>query len=210
MGTLLLDELFLSTSLKAIESYYVKHNSFPMEWLGMQAFLKKVFPVSYFLLLHDVTVIEINIQHKSNKARAFRGVQDASVGVDLMIMDIPEGLHVPMVSSPTSSIPEWNKHGDGFLQIVFYFASGLIHDNGVLLLFYLDNLHMRADIRGYMKAYHFSLFKEFMGVNCLQLTIARNASKIVSELCILKFTMVIDTYFIDLSITNCIHCFIHL
>jgi hypothetical protein len=44
-----------------------------------------------------------------------------------------------------------------------------------------------------MKAYHFSLFKEFMGVNHLQLTSARNASKTVSESCILKFTMVIDT-----------------
>ena len=48
-------------------------------------------------------------------------------------MDIPEGLLVPMVSSLASSIPKWNKHGDGFLQIVFYFASRLVYDNGVLL-----------------------------------------------------------------------------
>jgi hypothetical protein len=151
-----------------------------------------------------------HVQHKSNKARAFRGVQDASAGVDLMIMDIPEGFLVPMVSSPASSIPEWNKHGDDFLQTVFDFASGLVHDNGVILLFHLDDLQMRADIRGCMKAYHFSLFKEFMGVNRLQLTSARNASKTVSESCILKFTMVIDTSFIDLSFTNSICCFIHL
>ena len=60
-----------------------------------------------------------------------------------------------------------------------------------------------------MKAYHFSFFKEFLGVNRLQLTSARNASKIVSESCILKFTMVIDTSFIDLSFTDSICCFIH-
>jgi hypothetical protein len=54
-GTLLLDELFLSTSLEATESYYVEHNAFPKEWLEMQAFLEKVFPVSCFPLLHDVT-----------------------------------------------------------------------------------------------------------------------------------------------------------
>jgi hypothetical protein len=151
-----------------------------------------------------------HVQHKSDKAQAFRGILDASVGVDLMIMDIPEGLPVPMVNSPTSSIPEWNKRGDDFLQTVFDFASGLVHDNGVLLLFHPDNLQMRADIRGCMKAYHFSLFKEFMGVIRLQLTSARNASKTVSESCILKFTLVIDTCFIDLSFTNCICCFIHL
>jgi hypothetical protein len=127
-----------------------------------------------------------------------------------MIMDIPEGLPVPMVSSPASSIPELNKRGDDFLQTVFDFASGLVHDNGVLLLFHPDDLQMRADIRGCMKAYHFSFFKEFMEVIRLQLTSARNASKTVSESCILKFTMVIDTSFIDLSFTNSICCFIHL
>jgi hypothetical protein len=47
-GTLLLDELFLSTSLEATESYYVEHNAFQKEWLEMQAFLEKVFPVSCF------------------------------------------------------------------------------------------------------------------------------------------------------------------
>jgi hypothetical protein len=56
-----------------------------------------------------------HVQHKSDKARAFRGVLDASAGVDLMIMDIPKGLPIPMVSSPASSVPEWNKRGDGFL-----------------------------------------------------------------------------------------------
>jgi hypothetical protein len=134
-----------------------------------------------------------HVQYKSDKAQAFRGVQDTSVRVDLMIMDIPEGLPIPMVSSLASSIPEWNKRGDDFLQTVFDFASGLVHDNGVLLLFHPDDLQMRADIRGCMKAYHFSLFKEFMGVNRLQLTSARNASKTVSESCILWFTMVINT-----------------
>ena len=47
-----------------------------------------------------------HVQHKSEKARAFRGVQGASARVDLMILDVPEGLPVPMVSNPASSIPE--------------------------------------------------------------------------------------------------------
>ena len=48
---------------------------------------------------------------------------------------------------------------------------------------------MKADIRGCLKAYHFSFFKEFMGVNRLQLTSAMNASKTVSESGILKLLL---------------------
>ena len=138
-----------------------------------------------------------HVQHKSEKARAFQGVQGASAGVDLMILDIPEGLPVPMVSDPASSVPEWNKLPERFVETIFEFASGLVHDNGVLLLFHLDDLQMKADIRGCLKAYHFSLFKEFMGVNCLQLISARNASKTVSESCILK-------YFVSLALPSLI------
>ena len=51
-GTLLLDELFLSTSLDAVASSYLEHNAFPKEWLEMQGFLQKVFLISFFSLLH--------------------------------------------------------------------------------------------------------------------------------------------------------------
>ena len=54
-GTLLLDELFLSTSLDATASFYLEHNAFPKEWLEMQGFLQKVFIVFFFSLLHVVT-----------------------------------------------------------------------------------------------------------------------------------------------------------
>jgi hypothetical protein len=46
-----------------------------------------------------------NVQHKSDKARAFRGFQGTGGGVDLMIVDVPEGLPIPMVSSPPTSVP---------------------------------------------------------------------------------------------------------
>jgi hypothetical protein len=76
------------------------------------------------------------IQHNFDKARGFKGVLNAGVGVDLIIVDIPEGLLVPIVSSPTTSVSKWNKLGDGFLQMVFNFASSLVHDIEVLLLFH--------------------------------------------------------------------------
>jgi hypothetical protein len=150
------------------------------------------------------------VQHNFDKAQAFKGILNVGVEVDLMIVDILESLSIPMVSSPAMFILEWNKLGEDFLQTIFDFASSLLHDNEVLLLFHLDNLQLRADIRGFMKAYHFSLFKEFMELNYLQMTSGRDASKIVSESCIVEFTKLLDTCFIDLSSINCISFFIQL
>jgi hypothetical protein len=55
-----------------------------------------------------------NVQLKSNKACAFKRVQGTAGGVDLMIMDIQEGLPVPMVSSPSTSIPDWNSEDKNY------------------------------------------------------------------------------------------------
>jgi hypothetical protein len=97
-----------------------------------------------------------------------------------MIVDIPEGLPVPIVSSPPTSVPVWNSADESFLPLMFDFGSSLVHDNGALLLFYKDDLKLRADIRGYAKAYHFSIFKEWTRINRLPITNPRDASKTVS------------------------------
>ena len=57
-----------------------------------------------------------------------------------MIMDVPEGLFVPMVSDPASYVPEWNKLLERFVEMVFEFASRLVHDNSMLLLFHPNDL----------------------------------------------------------------------
>jgi hypothetical protein len=69
--------------------------------------------------------------------------------------------------------------------MVFHFGSSLVHDNEVLLLFHKDDLKLRPDIRGYSKAYHFSILKEWTGINRLPITNARNASKAVSDSCLI-------------------------
>jgi hypothetical protein len=122
-----------------------------------------------------------NVQHKPDKAPTFRRVQGSDGGVDLMIVDIPEDLLVPMVSSPPTFVPNWNSDIKNFPAMVFDFGSSLVHDNGVLLLFHKDDLKLRADIRGYPKAYHFSILKEWTGINRLSITSARDASKTVSD-----------------------------
>jgi hypothetical protein len=81
-----------------------------------------------------------NVQHKFDKARAFKGIHDIVDGVDLMIVDIPVGLPIPMVSSPPTFVPNWNTADRNFLPMVFDFGSSLVHDNGVLLLFHKNDL----------------------------------------------------------------------
>jgi hypothetical protein len=121
-----------------------------------------------------------NVQHKSDKARAYKGVQGTAGWVDLMIVDIPEGLLVSMVSSPPTSIPGWNSANKNFLPMVFDLGSSLVHDNGALLLFHKDDLKLKVEIRGFVKAYHFSILKKWTGINRLPITSARDASKTVS------------------------------
>jgi hypothetical protein len=133
------------------------------------------------------------VKHKSDKARAFKGKQGTTSGVDLMIVDIPEGLPISMVSSRPTSVPEWNSNDKNFLAMVFDIGSSLVHDNGVLLFFHKDDLKLRADIRGYSKAYYFSILKEWTGINRLPITSAKDASKIMSSSNLVICIILLDT-----------------
>jgi hypothetical protein len=150
------------------------------------------------------------VQHKSDKARAFKGKQGTTGGVDLMIVDIPEGFPIPMVSSPHTSVPEWNSDDKNFLTMVFDIGSSLVHDNEVLLLFHKDDLKLRADIRGYSKAYHFSILKEWMGINRLPIISARDASKTVSGSNLVICIILLDTCISYIYVVNYIPCYFHL
>ena len=70
-----------------------------------------------------------NMLYKTNKTLAFKGVQSTASGVDLMIVDIPEGLPVSMVSSLPTSVTEWNLEDKNFLPMLFEFRSSIVHDN---------------------------------------------------------------------------------
>jgi hypothetical protein len=148
------------------------------------------------------------VQHKSDKARAIKGKQGIIGGVDLMIVDIPEGLPVSMVSSPPTSVPEWNSDDKNFLALVFDFGSSFLHDNGVLLLFHKDNLKLRANIRGYSNAYHFSILKEWTGIKHLPITSSRDASKIVSGSDLVICIILLGTCISNLYVVDYIPCYI--
>jgi hypothetical protein len=150
------------------------------------------------------------VQHKSDKARAFKGILGTTSGVDLMTVDIPKGLPVPMVSSPPTSIPEWNSIDKNFLPMVFDFGGSLVHDNGVLLFFHKDDLKLRVDIRGFERAYHFKILKEWTGINHLPITSARDASKTVSGSSLIICFILLGTCILNLYVANYNPRYIHL
>jgi hypothetical protein len=108
-------EFFFSGSLLSTNAYYLQEKAFPKEWVDMMAFLEMVcifsclfkdcgWKCSCFAMSFIPNVV-CNVQHKSDKACAFKGVQGTIGGVDLMIVDIPEDLPILMVSSPPTSYP---------------------------------------------------------------------------------------------------------
>ena len=58
--------------------------------------------------------------------------------VDLMIADILEGVHVPIVSAPSGPISKWNQFDphSQWLFPIFDFAQEYLADGGGLLLMY--------------------------------------------------------------------------
>ena len=152
--------------------------------------------------------IACNMQYKADKARAFKRVHCFGDRVGLMIVDIPEDLSISMVFSPPSLVPKQNTMVKNFLSMVFDFGSSLVYDNEVLLFFHLDQLQLRADIKGYMKTYHFSLLMEWTRINRLPITSGRDSSKTISESCIIILFIPLSTCIIDFYLIHCISCFI--
>jgi hypothetical protein len=127
-GALHVQEFFFSGSLLSTNAYYVEQKAFSKEWVNMMAFLEMVCNFSCLFnascrkcssfSMNLILNVVCNMQHKSDKARAFKGVQGTTGGVDLMIVDVVEGLPVPMVSSPPTSVPEWNSEDKNLLPMV--------------------------------------------------------------------------------------------
>jgi hypothetical protein len=54
--------------------------------------------------------------------------------VDLIIVDIPKGLPIPIVSTPANVVPAWNQSVESFLEHMFVFAYDFFHDDGAIIV----------------------------------------------------------------------------
>lgn len=110
------------------------------------------------------------LQHSSDKDRFFKGVLSKDEAVDLIIVDVPEGLSVPTVSTPPSSVPAWNKFSEEWLLAIFDFAETYLHDGGGLLVIYPFCRQIKSHLLGNCKSFGFQSKKDWWGMNRLHLT----------------------------------------
>jgi hypothetical protein len=91
-------------------------------------------------------------------------------GFDLILVDMPEGLPVPGVSNPESSIPSWNALPDSWLQPIFEYADYHLHDDGAFIVIHPQSSAAKTSIHQHCKAYSFKKKKDWWGMNRLHLT----------------------------------------
>lgn len=101
-------------------------------------------------------------------------------GFDLVVVDIPEGLPVPGVSSPPTAIPDWNVYIESHLEAVFEFAHYYLHGNAPLLILMPESPAMRAEVQTYARTYDFKILKDWWGFNSLRLASPKDPSTTVS------------------------------
>lgn len=116
------------------------------------------------------------LQHVADKDRSYKGALNKQPCVDLMIVDMLEGLPVPGLSIPATSIPRWNHESTEWLQPIFDFADQHVQDDGALIIIHPFRLPTKSKILGYCESYGFEVRKEWWGMNRLHLAKPENPS----------------------------------
>jgi len=130
--------------------------------------------------INNVLISKLWLQHSSDKIRLVDRVCGNKPGVDFMIVDMPEGLHVRTISTTRAPVPKWNNFKIDYLFPVFDFTQEFLHDTGALILIYLASspLH-RSHILGCCQSYKFHILETYVSSNHLHLISAANTKKTV-------------------------------
>jgi hypothetical protein len=121
------------------------------------------------------------MQHQMGRSRNVNGVVNAKATLDLIIVDLPEGLPVPTVSSPADVVPPWNHCFESFLEAVFVFAEEYLYDDGGVIVNHPFQVDAKSTILGYSAEYSFEIRKEWFCMNRLHLCSPLNRVLTVSS-----------------------------
>jgi hypothetical protein len=97
--------------------------------------------------------------------------------VDLVIAEYPDGLPVPGISEFLGQVPIWNKQVQNFIKFTIGFCQGYLHDDGALLLFYPDSMHIKKEVLSFLYNNNLEVKEEWTIVNALHLTHPLHNSK---------------------------------
>lgn len=132
------------------------------------------------------------MQYASKRPRTYRGKLDLHPGCDLIFVDMPEGLPVPGVSDPDSSIPTWNTLPSGWLGSIFDFANQHLHDDGAMIIMHPYSYHARLTIKQHCDAFSFRMGKDWIGMNEMYLVNPANHDLPVRYLSFLFVMLIFD------------------
>jgi hypothetical protein len=122
------------------------------------------------------------MQHQGARSCRHNGVVNAQATLDLIIIDVPEDLHVPTMSNPTDVVPPWNQSVDSFLEVVFVFAEDYLQDDDAIIVIHPFQVDAKSTILGYYVEYGFETRKEWLCMNRLHLCSPLNRTLTVSSL----------------------------
>jgi len=122
------------------------------------------------------------MQHSGTRTRHYKGVAGSQPCVDLILVDMPEGLPVPSISEAPLTVPTWNTDSKEWLQPIFDFADQHLHDDGAIIIIHPFRVSTKSNILGYCKSYGFELRKEWWGMNRLHLASPVNPALTVRSL----------------------------
>lgn len=121
-----------------------------------------------------------SLQVAPGKSRSLGGIPNSNACIDLLIADVPDNLPVPYISNPTNVVPEWNNTpADEFVEPLFAFAQDHVGDDGGVLLFVPESPAIRKDVLAWAKAYGYSAYKDWWGINELRLSSFRDPKRTV-------------------------------
>jgi len=95
-----------------------------------------------------------------------------------------EGLLVPYLSVPATSVPSWNIDNLLWLEAAFEFIDGYLHDDGALIIFYPLRAIVKATILKYNTTYSFDKMKDWWRMNWLHLASPISTSRTIYSLAI--------------------------
>ncbi len=100
----------------------------------------------------------------------------------MIVADIPENLPVPRISKSYADVPEWNKCGKMYMESIFEFADGFLHDDGALVLLHCDDRKLQKKVDKLADRYDMVLAKDWWGFNAVPLSSPRDPTRTVCDL----------------------------
>jgi hypothetical protein len=96
--------------------------------------------------------------------------------VQLVFVDIPRNLSIPLVSKNPNDIHAWNRKVDEYIVGLFDFAQMFLASNGVVFLFHPDGLRVLKEVKSYLESYGFQIWMKWVMVRSLPFMSSKDPS----------------------------------